>query len=409
MYISTNSFWALRNSSNYTTPDGDGDGDVDGVGAGRGALPGPICPGRACDLPGTMAMGTVRIGLPNGWGKATGATYRAVQDITAASVTVSITKGRNTKKQATNITEVIELSLFVSPFAPIIWSTATYRVTGGDVLGNTRNMGNNASIELNLTSRVKDHFYANVTWGHPNPSRVDTFKTATTAVCNSGRVTATSLELNSSSSGGISGLSAAPTALASFGVVTRESYEANGPKVIKGGILTNIYLPDMQPDQVQCHVSGVTSTVQSFAIQPGQTATMATVVRTNVDPDCVPLPKGGSTPSPSPSPSLSPPPSSSPSSSSSSQQLCHLPSAPADAAAQIVNAALENRGKDGETPLKLFKESHSLHWAQFYNASSISTPAAPETEDFWNGAMYIFGSSIPKAGKRVRACVCVRA
>eukprot|EP00729_Bicosta_minor_P019334 gene19334-13160_t len=314
LYISTNSFWALRNSSNYTTPDGDGDGDgdgdVDGVGAGRGALPGPICPGRACDLPGTMAMGTVRIGLPNGWGKATGATYRAVQDITAASVTVSITKGRNTKKQATNITEVIELSLFVSPFAPIIWSTATYRVTGGDVLGNTRNMGNNSSIELNLTSRVKDHFYANVTWGHPNPSRVDTFKTATTAVCNSGGVTATSLELNSSSSGGISGLSAAPTALAPFGVVTRESYEANGPKVIKGGILTNIYLPDMQPDQVQCHVSGVTSTVQSFAIQPGQTATMATV---------------------------------------------------------------------------------------FYNASSISTPAAPETEDFWNGAMYIFGSSIPKA------------
>ena len=49
--------------------------------------------------------------------------------------------------------------------------------------------------------------------------------------------------------------------------------------------------------------------------------------------------------------------------------------------------------------LSAWAAAHQRHWAEFYNASNVSLPQAPETEAFWKGALYILGSSIPKAGQ----------
>jgi hypothetical protein len=72
--------------------------------------------------------------------------------------------------------------------------------------------------------------------------------------------------------------------------------------------------------------------------------------------------------------------------------LCGL-STDAAAAAATIAAALT------EVTLEQAAADHTAQWNTFWNASTVSFPDAPETEDFWFGAQYILNSAIPHAGQ----------
>lgn len=146
----------------------------------------PQCPGRQCNLPGTMALGVVRLSTP--WNGSVH--YHAEQDLETATVRVNLTKAAS---GGTAPAGTVSVSIFVSPVAPIIWTTVGYHAAaqpswnssaGARSTGSTVQEPPDPAISLGWTARVADHFYQSASKGKV----IDRFDTATTATCSSANV-----------------------------------------------------------------------------------------------------------------------------------------------------------------------------------------------------------------------------
>lgn len=229
----------------------------------------------------------------------------------------------------------VSLELWVSPRAPVIWSRVSSE-------------GNTESLAITLNTTVRDHFYHRDMGGRYNAS----FPLATSATC------ASSTDATVSRATDFSGASV-PAAL-----------ENGGSGSVTGAIHHTIRAPSPSPPPPPCSVTGKTSATVSFLLSAGtaNAVTTTTVVRVNRDPTCVARPLiGGSS-------------------------LCDLPPDAVTAAAMIAkdlrSITLEQAAAD-----------HAAHWSKFWDASSVSFPDAPSTEDFWYGAQHAINSAVPHEGQ----------
>lgn len=213
LFISTNSFWALT-GANHTT--------------------GTPFRGRLA-LPATMQMGVTRVGLPPElFGDAV---FSAEQNIDAATVRVNLTS--STSKAA------VSIKLFVSPLAPLIWTTVS-------------SVGSTTPVAVVLNTTVLPHFY------YRSPHINTTFPVKTSARCAAG-----------------------------VAAVTRASDFASSHEAVTGSIQHAVVPSTSNPTEQQtanCSVSGETSASLSFVVASETPISVVTVVRTSRDPACVARP-----------------------------------------------------------------------------------------------------------------------
>jgi hypothetical protein len=220
VFISTNSFWALT-GANHTTGE-----------PFRGRLA----------LPATMQMGVARITLPPEFAAAP---FKAEQDLDSDSVTVSLSSS-----SASAGATVINVSLFVSPLAPLIYTT--FSSSGGS--------GQPIPIVLNTT--VLPHFY------HRDPHINTSFPVTTSATCSGG--------------GDVAG-------------VTRASDFAESNVAITGAI-QHALVGAATAHKASCSVVGETSASLAFELGGGggdgdaSPVSVVSVVRTSRDPSCIARP-----------------------------------------------------------------------------------------------------------------------
>lgn len=162
-----------------------------------------------------MQMGVARLTLPPEFA---GGKFRAEQDLDSATVTVTLTSSAKA---------TVEVSMFVSPLAPLIYTSLTS--SGGS---------NGGSIPVTLNTTVLPHFY------HRDPNINTTFPVKTTATCGAG---------------GIAG-------------VTRASDFAESDEAVIGAIQHAVVGPAIgrdeadADDEASCSVAGETSASLSFTL-----------------------------------------------------------------------------------------------------------------------------------------------
>ena len=217
IYISANSFWALT-GANHTV--------------------GTPFRGRLA-LPATMQLGIARLSLPPSFA---GGRFHAVQDLDSASVTVQLSSTAGATVTAT---------LFVSPRAPLIWTTLESS-GGGEAQSD-------AGIDVVLNTTVSAHFF------HRDPHINCTFPVMTQASCGAGGDDAT---------------------------VTRASDFAGSGEAVVGTIQHSLRAGAGASDQAAatCSVAGKTSASLAFALGKGAPVEIVTAVRTSRDPSCVARP-----------------------------------------------------------------------------------------------------------------------
>ena len=217
----------------------------------------------------------------------------------------------------------MSLVLWVSPRAPVIWSRLTAE-------------GNAAPLAVSLNTTVRDWFYHRDTGFRYNAS----FPLATTATCTGDT-------------------EASVTRATDFAGAQVPAANANGGSAsVTGAIHHTIRAPAAAGATAAaarpCVTTGKTSASLSFSLAAGDASAVVatTVVRVNRDPSCVARPLTGSNP------------------------LCGLTTDAATTAAAIAHdlksVTIDQAAAD-----------HAAHWTSFWNASGISLPDAPSTEDFW--------------------------
>jgi hypothetical protein len=234
---------------------------------------------------------------------------------------------------------VVSLQLWVSPRAPVIWSKLS-------------SSGHAAPLSLSLNTTVRSMFYHRDTGFRYNAS----FPLATGATC------------------GPEGSDASVSRATDFSGARVPAARANGGSASVTGAIYHTLRPAASSRRQRpmarnsCVVQGKTSATLKFQLPPHTQQIVSTVVRISRDPSCVHRPAIGSAP------------------------LCNLPTN-ADSAAEAI-------AKDfASIHFSQAEADHALHWAKFWNASSVSLPDAPGTEDFWYGAQHAINSAVPHEGQ----------
>ena len=235
---------------------------------------------------------------------------------------------------------VVSVSLFASPLAPTVWTSV-------------RLLGSSSPVEVVWNTSVSDHFY------HSDSNINITFPVEADAMCGPNGEPAVSRASD------FKGADASVEATILHRVMlVGKSAGGRAPAKLPACTTVGGGKGDSPPGRRSAQIS--------FTLpSDGSPVSVATIVRTSRDPTCVQLP-----------------------SLKQQQPLCGLSNDTHTASAAIA-AALDKYGITvGDAAA-----DHAAHWVEFYNASSVSLPDAPETELFWYASQYILNSAVPHEGQ----------